>query len=56
MLEWMYSNSIPDLGTGQRLVVSFTPRPTDSWGKSHWKRDWVGPKAGHDAVEKRNIF
>jgi hypothetical protein len=40
-------------------VVSFTPRPLypqvkSSW-YTHWIRGWVGPRAGMDAVVKRNI-
>jgi hypothetical protein len=41
-------------------VISFTPRPLYSRGKTspltHWKGGWMGPRAGLDVVEKRKIL
>jgi hypothetical protein len=40
-------------------VVSFTTWQLYPWGKNlgtHWIGDWVDPRAGLDAVEKRNIL
>jgi hypothetical protein len=55
--EWRYSSTVIDLGTRWRWVVRFTPRPLYSRRKSHWYRlaGWEVPRAGLDAVEKRNI-
>jgi hypothetical protein len=49
---------ILDLGTRWNLVISFTPQPLYAQGKSPGTRKigvWVGPRAGVDAVVKRNI-
>jgi hypothetical protein len=54
MGEWRYSSSIVDLGTRWRWVVSFTLREIGPG--THWIGGWVGPRAGLDAVEKRQIF
>jgi hypothetical protein len=55
MGEWMYSSTIPDLGTrwkmsGQLHVLPALPPST------HWIEDLVGPRAGLEAVEKRKIL
>jgi hypothetical protein len=34
MEKWKYISTVLDLGTRQRRVVSFTPRPLYPWGKS----------------------
>jgi hypothetical protein len=34
MAEWKYSSAILDLGTRWRSMVSFTPQPLYSWGRS----------------------
>jgi hypothetical protein len=41
-----------DLGTRWRRVVSFMPR--ERTRGTHWIGGWVGPRAGLDAVMKRN--
>jgi len=43
---------ILDLGTKCRWVVSFMPR--ERTRGTHWIGGWVGPRAGLDAVMKRN--
>jgi hypothetical protein len=43
-----------DFGTSLKIVVSFTPRPLYSRGKSpgtHCIGGWVGPRAGLDDME-----
>jgi hypothetical protein len=40
-------------------MFSFTPWPIYPWVKSadtNWIGDWVGPRAGLDAVENRKIL
>jgi hypothetical protein len=34
-------------------VVSFTPQPLYTRGKSHWLFGWVDPRPGLDDVKKR---
>jgi hypothetical protein len=49
---------ILDLGTRQRWVVSFTPRPLYPQANSpatHWTGGWAGLRASLDAVVKRKI-
>jgi hypothetical protein len=58
MGEWRYSSTILDFGTRCRRVVSFTPRPLYSLGKStqfRWISGWIGPTVELDAVEKRKV-
>jgi hypothetical protein len=58
MRKWRYSSTIFDLGTRWRWVVSLTPQSLYPRGKipgTHGIRGWVGPRAGLDDVERRNI-
>jgi hypothetical protein len=53
MREWRYSSTILDLGTRQRRVVSFTPRPLHPGKRApgtHWIGGCVGARAGLNAV------
>jgi hypothetical protein len=48
-----------ELGTGWKIVVSFTPRPFYPQGRSpgtHWIGGWVGFRDGLDDVEKRRFL
>jgi hypothetical protein len=57
--EWRYSSTFLDFGTSWRWVVSFTPLPLYPPGNDPLDRrigDWVGPRFGLDAVEKRKIL
>jgi hypothetical protein len=54
MGEWRYSSAILELGTIWKWVVSFMPRPLLPHG-THWIGGGVGPRAGPDAVGRRNI-
>jgi hypothetical protein len=54
MGEWRYSSTILVLGTRWRWVVSFTT-PWEKALGTHWIGGWVGPGAGLDAVEWRQI-
>jgi hypothetical protein len=54
----VYTNAFFDLGTTLRGVVSFTPWPLYSQGKSPdipWIGEWMGPRAVPDAVVRRKI-
>jgi hypothetical protein len=56
MEVWL--NTFFDHGTRWRWMVSFTSRPLYPQGKSPYyplDREWVGPRAGLDAVSKRKI-
>jgi hypothetical protein len=56
--KWSYRSTILNLGNGWMWVVSFTQLPLYFWAKSpciHWIGGWVGPRAGLDDREKRNI-
>jgi hypothetical protein len=56
--EWRYSSTLLDLLTRRRWVISSTPRPlypAEKAPNTHWVGNWVGPGAGLDDVEKRNI-
>jgi hypothetical protein len=58
MGEWRYSPRILDFDTRLRWVVSFMTRPLHPQGRTprtHWLGGWVGPRAGLDAVMKREI-
>jgi hypothetical protein len=50
---WMYKCRFLDLGTGLRLVVSFTPG--DKVSDIHWIGNWMDPRTGLRYVEKRNF-
>jgi hypothetical protein len=50
---------ILDLGTGLRLVVSFTSRPLYPVKIAHYTNeigDYAGPSTGLNGVEKENIY
>jgi hypothetical protein len=51
--EGVELSTILNFGTRRRSTVSFTPRETDR--NAHCIGGWVGPTAGLDAVEKREI-
>jgi hypothetical protein len=56
MREWRYSSTILDLGLGGgEWSVSHPGRftPKERAHGTQWIGDWVGPRAGSDAVEKR---
>jgi hypothetical protein len=48
-----------DLRTNLRWVVCFTPRPLYPRERAlgtHWRRGWVGPRAGLDDMEKTKFL
>jgi hypothetical protein len=58
---WRYSSTILDLDTRRRFVVSqpYAPSrfiPREIVPGTHWIGGWLGPGAGLEAVEKRNIL
>jgi hypothetical protein len=55
MGEWVYNSFNLDLGTRWSRIVSFMPGSFIPGGKAgtHWAGDWVDPRIGLDAVEKR---
>jgi hypothetical protein len=59
MRKWRYSSIIVDLGNRWMRFVSFTLRLLYLVEKAAGNLrigDWVGPRAGLEAVEKRKIF
>jgi hypothetical protein len=57
MVEWMYSSTIPDLGTRCRWSASRPNRFTsgERTPSTRWIWEWVGSRAGLSAIEKRKI-
>jgi hypothetical protein len=58
MGECSYTSNILNLSTGWRWAVSFTPRPVKpvKWAPdTDCIGDWLVPKAGQKAVEKKKI-
>jgi hypothetical protein len=55
MAEWRYgSTSVLDGSNLASRPGRFTPR--EGANSTHWIGGWVGPRAGLDAVEKRNLL